>query len=76
MELYMKCPMCGGKYYLVLTTEQASKLAEYKNNGGFVQEVFPELNAVEREFIKTGYCPSCQEMLFGNGASELIHERS
>lgn len=73
VEVYMVCPMCKHGHYIQLTIEQARKLSDYRD-GGFIQEIFPELNAVEREFIKTGYCPTCQELLFGEGKSELIHK--
>ena len=68
----VKCPMCGERHFIELTDEQADKLYGYWHNGEHIQDVFPELNAVEREFIKTGYCPSCQEMIFGNGETSKI----
>lgn len=43
-------------------------------SGMSVQDAFPHLNPVEREFLITGYCPDCQKLLFGNGVSDRIVE--
>lgn len=75
MKMYNHCDLCGKGGYIELTEEQSKKLSQYHMGDGLIQDLFPELNAVEREFIKTGMCKSCQEMMFGNGESELITER-
>lgn len=73
----IKCPMCNKWHAMELSMEQAEKFHNYLCGYGTIQEQFPELNRVEREFLKSGYCPSCQEMLFGNGKTEKIsRERS
>ena len=72
MKLVMRCPMCGGEHYIELTAEQEDKYRRYRGGEGYIQEMFAEFGAVDREFIKTGYCPQCQELLFGDGTSELI----
>ena len=33
-------------------------------DGGLIQEKLKSFNDFEREFVKTGYCPECQEDLF------------
>ena len=71
-ELIIRCPSCGDDYGLPLDEEQMKKLNEYEHGHGYIQEMFKELNAVEREFIKTGLCPKCQAEVFGNGESKLI----
>lgn len=69
----VKCPMCGGWYVMELTREQKEKLTDYRYAcGKAIQELFPEFDRVEREFLKTGYCPECQEMIFGNGKTDKI----
>lgn len=73
-KYHVKCPMCGKRYYIELTDEQDEKLFSYRHKGQLIQEAFPELNKVEREFLKSGYCPDCQEMIFGNGETGLIKE--
>ena len=71
-ELIMRCLSCAEDYGLTLDEEQMEKLYEYEHGHGYIQELFGELNAVEREFIKTGLCPKCQAEIFGNGESKLI----
>lgn len=71
-ELIIRCPSCANDYGLPLDEEQMTRLYEYEHGHGYIQEMFKELNAVEREFIKTGLCPKCQELLFGNGETKLI----
>ena len=63
MKLPRLCPMCGtiNSKELDITDKQ---LSDWKN-GGLIQNVFPNLSASEREFIITGYCDNCQELLFG-----------
>lgn len=67
------CPSCGERCYIELTEEQDEALLRW-HHGTFIQEAFPELNAVEREFIKTGFCPKCQEIIFGNGKTDKVKE--
>lgn len=57
------CPMCGGISIKELdVTEQ--QLFQYGSGRKLIQEVFPNLSAEDREFIKSGYCESCMEKLF------------
>lgn len=72
-----KCPLCNKWYTMKLTAEQYEKLYDYRHGYGLIQEQFPELNKCEREFLKSGYCPHCQEQIFGNGETTKIkRERS
>lgn len=66
------CPMCGEINSITLTDNQAERYNDYLEHGGFIQEALSDLNKCEREFLKTGYCPECQEMIFGNGETKLI----
>ena len=61
MVLFKTCPMCNKEYSIELNDKGYKK---YKRGEGFVQDLFPELDAFEREFVKSGYCSKCQEMLF------------
>ena len=68
-EKYVKiiskeCPMCGEETYLRLTKEQVEQWKNYICYGGLIQDKLSTLDEFGREFIKMGYCPSCQEMLF------------
>lgn len=56
------CPMCRKEMAMTVPKEG---LVKYSCYGKLIQEAFPELNLMEREFIKTGYCPDCQKILFG-----------
>lgn len=60
------CPLCECEFAIKFTPEESEKLYSYKHGGGLLQDVFPELNPMEREVIKTHYCPDCQKMLFGS----------
>jgi len=41
------------------------QLMRYASGEGFIQEIFPNLNADEREFIKSGITPIEWDSLFG-----------
>ena len=62
MELVRTCPMCRSTHWMKVNGE---KYGKYAYGNALIQEVFPDLTPHEREFIKTGYCPECQELLFG-----------
>ena len=61
-----ECPMCKQQYYMRLTEKQAEQWHDYTCYGGLIQEKMPDIDKFGREFIKSGYCPSCQESLFGS----------
>ena len=67
-KVVKSCPMCGNNYYISVEKDRADLI------GGLflVQELFPELNATEREFLKSGYCPKCQKMLLGKGSTRKV----
>lgn len=66
------CPMCGDRWYIFLNEPEYYRLLDYRQHGGYIQEELSTLNACEREFIKTGYCPECQENIFGNGKTDRV----
>ena len=67
MKLISKqCPMCGETIYMKLEDDAYERWTQYVLYKGLIQNVFPEMDAFQREFIKSGYCPKCQEALFGN----------
>ena len=74
-ELHATCPMCDKEYIMSLTKEEENKLDEYNSGKGFIQDIFSDFNPMEREFIKTGYCPKCQKRIFRtNYTSDKIRE--
>lgn len=74
-NIIKRCPMCGKACVMRVTNAQYDKYVHYNNNSQvLVQDVFPELNETEREYIKTGHCPSCQTSLFGDGVTDNIKD--
>lgn len=60
-----ECPLCGNTTYLRMTAEEEEQWGNYTCYGGRIQDKMPDTDSQKREFIKTGYCPDCQEQLFG-----------
>jgi hypothetical protein len=50
-----------GKDFTVIVPSQG--LWNYRR-GALVQNAFPSLNTVQRESLVTGYCESCQRVIF------------
>ncbi len=68
-----ECSMCGQETNLKLLDSEIEGLERYFS-GELIQECLPSLNKVEREFIKSGYCSDCQELLFGDGSSKRLYQ--
>jgi hypothetical protein len=45
---------------LPLDEEQMTRLYEYEHGHGYIQEMFKELNAVERELLRLGYAQNAK----------------
>ena len=71
-EVAQRCGICGKDSYICLSNEELDSLREYLSGDGYIQDLLPSLNRCEREFIKSGFCPRCQELIFGNGETERI----
>lgn len=56
-----ECPMCGKEHIMYVDSDKYNK---YATGDELIQDVFKDLNPLEREFIKTGYCEDCQKQLF------------
>ena len=65
MGILKICPMCGKEHHINLSEEEAMKYEMYLYGIGNIQQMLPDLGAVEREFLITGYCHSCQAKIFG-----------
>ena len=59
-----ECPMCKQLHFMEVTQTQKREINNYIVYGGSIQERCSSLNKFGREFIKTGYCPACQELIF------------
>ena len=70
MKIVRQCS-CGRTESLDLTEKEWAKYQAWRNGECYIQDI-GTLNAVEREFIKTGYCPECQENIFGNGKTDRV----
>lgn len=62
MDVIRECPMCGVTKGIRIKYETYEEISERKRP---IQEIVPDFNPTEREFLISGYCPDCQEMLFG-----------
>lgn len=61
-----ECPLCGNTTYLRMTVKEEEQWGKYTCYGGRIQDRMPDTDPQKREFIKTGYCPDCQEQLSGS----------
>lgn len=68
-----ECGICSRITHIRLTDEELEAYRGYLAGGGLIQECLPTLNRVEREFLKSGYCSGCQELLFGNGYTKRLY---
>lgn len=58
----------GNENSMILPMEEAEflhRVAMWKKTGMLIQEVFPEFNADDREFVLTGTTPEEFERMFG-----------
>lgn len=62
IKLDRSCPMCRDWNFIEASDDEFKKYI----HGALLQDVFKRFNPLEREFVKTGYCPDCQGMLFGS----------
>ena len=64
--MIFKCKICKEEFDLEVTASQLFQLKQ----GALVQNVFPYLNADERELIISGICGQCYDKLFENDENE------
>jgi len=58
--------MCHETFFMKITKEEEKQIIDYVAYGGSIQDKISLLDKFGREFVKTGYCPNCQEMLFNS----------
>lgn len=73
MRVSRVCEMCGGRNEIELSEQEWKQYRKWRAREIFIQDI-KTLNRCEREFLKTGYCPKCQEMIFANGETERIKQ--
>lgn len=69
-----ECNMCGCKVHMQLSDEELKIYRAYLRGEYYIQECFPALNRCEHEFLKSGYCAECQELLFNNGYTRRLYQ--
>ena len=62
MDVVRNCPMCGTTKAMRIKYEVYEEIMERNRP---IQDIVPDFNPTEREFLISGYCPDCQELLFG-----------
>ena len=64
MVFHRQCPYCGKEEYkeIGVTAEQIVSW----HRGTLIQNAMPETSPEEREFLKTGICEECWNVLFGD----------
>lgn len=72
-EVEQQCGICGQKSRIKLSESELEAYEGYLEGGKLIQECLPTLNRCEREFLKSGYCARCQELLFNNGKTEKVY---
>lgn len=60
-----KCPMCQQTISLGLLPDELEGYRKFTGEDEDIQDVLPQLDLFEREFLITGMCPECQANLFG-----------
>lgn len=70
-----RCEMCGRYFYLNVNKKQHDEYTEYLRASCYhhdekIQDQLKSFNKFEREFIKSNYCPECQEMIFHSKLKE------
>jgi hypothetical protein len=61
-----QCPRCSKFTDLTIDTERLRKFfATPLRDRPLIQEAFPDLTPSQREVLKTGYCDTCWDTLFG-----------
>ena len=57
------CPLCRKRVILEMTNEE--KRLYVQKDRQLIQDVLPNMDIFKREFLISGYCGFCQELLFG-----------
>lgn len=60
--MIFQCPRCKKEYEDKEIDED--KVLIYKLNRIRIQDLFPNLTVYQREYIITGYCKECQDIIF------------
>lgn len=61
IDISNRCPMCGKSHSVEVNLSAYEKW----QNGELIQRAMPNLSATEREQLISGFCPDCQDKIFG-----------
>ena len=61
MKIKTTCPICKKVNYVSV---DEIGFMRWQEEGILIQNALPELNAGEREMLKTGICPTCWDKMF------------
>ena len=64
--------MCGEIHFVKLTDVEYDQYKKYIAYGSLIQNALSNTIPTVREFLKTGYCPECQELLFGKSEQKEL----
>ena len=68
-----RCPNGCGENVVVMTNSQFceyERAVEDPAHARKIQDIFPDFTPEQREFLMTGLCHDCQEMVFGKPMEE------
>lgn len=70
IKLQIRCINCGSLNTLEVTGDSLNEY--YSPNRRYIQDIFPYLNAEERELLISQICPKCWEETFGSDEEDEV----
>jgi hypothetical protein len=64
------CQFCNHTKQISLTMDQFKRWGEWKQGGGAIQDLLPDLSPEIRELFVSGMCPDCWNKLVGEEMKE------
>lgn len=75
-DVKISCPFCDRKSHVVITgNNKVETLTDYLSSGiSFLTQDLP-FEVPIREFLKSGYCRECMELMFGTSSTKIKYVR-
>ncbi len=70
VRLTYACPFCGKETVIELNLDETLDLSSGLANHRHVQDIFPNMDATNREVMVSGICPKCQDEYFKEDPEE------
>jgi hypothetical protein len=64
VRLTYACPFCGKETVIELNLDETLALSDGLANHRHIQDIFPKMDATNREVMVSGMCPKCQDKWF------------